>query len=293
MTTSPTWYDVLGVSRDATPEEIKAAWRASTDRFEPGSGSGQFRMFNEAADVLLDPDRRAAYDVSLADDARTAPTVSLSEGHRPAGEEAPPPAPVFAGAEDVERPGRRVPRRRSRSAGPQATVDIRRAASRRAVLLTSLLAVLTVAALVAAAFLGLKVRTDARVAAARDEAPAAAERAAKAILSYDYRTLPADRSRASAYLTPAFRTKYLKNFTLLEKQKDGTPGAAIQTKTAVTSSVLGSGVMDAEDGVARVLVYVNQVSTRPGKDPQIFQNRVAMTMEKDGNRWLVADLKSY
>jgi Mce-associated membrane protein len=51
--------------------------------------------------------------------------------------------------------------------------------------------------------------------------------------------------------------------------------------------------MDAEDGVARVLVYVNQVSTRPGKDPQIFQNRVAMTMEKDGNRWLVADLKSY
>jgi Mce-associated membrane protein len=295
MTTSPTWYDVLGVSRDATPDEIKAAWRTSTDRFEPGSGSGQFRMFNEAADVLLDPDRRAAYDVSLVGDARTAPTVSLSEGHRPAGEEPPPPppAPVLAGAEDVERPGRRLPRRRTRSAWPQATPAVRRPASRPAVLLTSLLAVLTVAALVAAAFLGLKVRTDARVAAARDEAPAAAERAAKAVLSYDYRTLPADRKRASAYLTPAFRTEYLKNFTLLEKQKDGTPGAAIQTKTAVTSSVLGSGVMDAEDGVARVLVYVNQVSTRPGKDPQIFQNRVAMTMEKDGNRWLVADLKSY
>ena len=71
--TNPTWYDVLGVSHDATPAEIKAAWRNATDKFEPGSGSGQFRMFNEAADVLLDPDRRAAYDRSLgADRARAA-----------------------------------------------------------------------------------------------------------------------------------------------------------------------------------------------------------------------------
>ena len=55
QTPNPTWYDVLGVSRDASPAEIKAAWRHATDKFEPGSGSGQFRMFNEAADVLLDP----------------------------------------------------------------------------------------------------------------------------------------------------------------------------------------------------------------------------------------------
>ena len=64
-TPNPTWYDVLGVPRDASSAEVKAAWRSSTDKFEPGSGSGQFRMFNEAADVLLDPDRRAAYDASL------------------------------------------------------------------------------------------------------------------------------------------------------------------------------------------------------------------------------------
>ena len=39
-----------------------------------------------------------------------------------------------------------------------------------------------------------------------------------------------------------------------------------------------------------MLVFVNQVSKRPGGDPQIFQNRVAMTMEKDGDRWLVDNL---
>ena len=56
------------------PTEIKAAWRNATDKFEPGSGSGQFRMFNEAADVLLDPERRAAYDASLDAERRCQPT---------------------------------------------------------------------------------------------------------------------------------------------------------------------------------------------------------------------------
>ena len=51
---TPTWYDILGVTPEATPEEIKAAWRNATDKFEPGTGGSQFRMFNEAADVLLD-----------------------------------------------------------------------------------------------------------------------------------------------------------------------------------------------------------------------------------------------
>ena len=159
--------------------------------------------------------------------------------------------------------------------------------------MAAVLALLTVAAIVLAVFFGLKLRTEGQVADARDEAPAAAERAAKAVLAYNYKTLPADRRRASAYLTDGFRKKYLKNFSLLEKQKDGTPGAAVQTKTVVTSAVLGSGVMDAQADRVRVLVYVNQVSTRPGRDPQIFQNRAAMTMEKVGDRWLVDDLKSY
>ena len=78
---NPTWYDVLGVSRDASPAEIKAAWRNATDKFEPGSGSGQFRMFNEAADVLLDHERREAYDASLDADqtGRPAPPADAAE----------------------------------------------------------------------------------------------------------------------------------------------------------------------------------------------------------------------
>src|SRR3954468_2995659 len=89
-TPGPTWYDVLGVSRDADSEEIRAAWRAATDKFEPGSGSGQFRMFNEAAEVLLDPTRRAAYDESLG---APAPPVAVSQDAGPDAADTPPPPP--------------------------------------------------------------------------------------------------------------------------------------------------------------------------------------------------------
>jgi Mce-associated membrane protein len=193
----------------------------------------------------------------------------------------------------AERRRERADRRAARAAGAASSTESFEPASRTLGLTVLILALLTVTAVVVAGYFGLKVRDNARVADARDEAPAAAERAAKAILAYDYRQLPADRKRASVYLTPGFRKEYLENFTLLEKQKDGTPGAAVQTKTVVSAAVLGSGVMDADADAARVLVYVNQTSTRPDRDPQIFQNRVALTMEKDGNRWLVDDLKSY
>ena len=48
---NPTLYDILGVSEDATREEIRKAWRDAADRFEPGEGGStkQFRLFNEAA----------------------------------------------------------------------------------------------------------------------------------------------------------------------------------------------------------------------------------------------------
>ena len=301
---NPTWYDVLGVPRDAPPEVIKAAWRNATDKFEPGSGSGQFRMFNEAADVLLDPERRAAYDATLNADQAQAQSVdqSMDRAAVEAEEIAQPAAPQIEESTDetdvqpktdskAERRRQRAERRDRKSEAVSAAPP--ELASRRAGILMIVLALLTVAALVAAGFFALQVREDAQIADARDEAPGAAETAAKAILSYDYRRLPTDRKRAKEFLTTEYQKDYERTFKLLEEQKDGTAGAAIQTKTSVSASVLGSGVMDADSDTARVLVFVNQVSNRPGRDPQVFQNRVAMTMKQVEDRWLVDNLKSY
>jgi Mce-associated membrane protein len=291
---SPTWYDVLGVSRDATPEEIKAAWRQATDRFEPGSGSGQFQMFNRAADVLLEPERRRAYDEALEAEAGASPLAPVPAEPREVPETAAGPEPE---QEDRPRPrrGRRRVALRGRAADTLRTPGgrfVSALGSLNIVALTAL-AVITVLVVAGAAVAGTKVREESQLVEARSDAPPAAERAAEALFSYDYRSLPADRIRAKRYLAGSFAQKYLKNFDALEKQKDGSPGLAVQTKAVVTASSQGSGVVDAGADKARVLVFVNVVSRKAEGDPQIFQNRVAMTMRKDGDRWLVSNVNSY
>lgn len=60
----PDFYEILGVSRDATPEEIRAAWRSMTRTAHPdvGGSAGLFRLIMQASEVLLDPSRRVEYD---------------------------------------------------------------------------------------------------------------------------------------------------------------------------------------------------------------------------------------
>ncbi len=62
------YYDLLGVSKDASATEIKKAYRKRAKELHPDSNSdnpnaeAQFKEVNEAHDVLKDPDKRAAYD---------------------------------------------------------------------------------------------------------------------------------------------------------------------------------------------------------------------------------------
>ena len=62
------YYEVLGVSRNAAPEEIKAAYRALAVKYHPDRNPGNpeaeehFKEAAEAYAVLSDPDKRAHYD---------------------------------------------------------------------------------------------------------------------------------------------------------------------------------------------------------------------------------------
>src|SRR5690606_18855813 len=61
------FYNILGVGRDATPDDIKRAYRSLARRWHPDHNRGpdaeaRFKDITEAYRILSDPDERARYD---------------------------------------------------------------------------------------------------------------------------------------------------------------------------------------------------------------------------------------
>src|SRR6185436_3739348 len=62
------FYDILGVTRKATSDELKSAYRKKAKELHPDRNPGdakseqQFKELNEAYDILRDDQKRAAYD---------------------------------------------------------------------------------------------------------------------------------------------------------------------------------------------------------------------------------------
>src|ERR1035437_4634713 len=61
------YYEVMGVARDATPEQIKHAYRQLARKHHPDVNKAKdaevrFKELGEAYAVLKDPEKRAAYD---------------------------------------------------------------------------------------------------------------------------------------------------------------------------------------------------------------------------------------
>jgi curved DNA-binding protein len=57
-------YNILGVAKNATPEEIKKAYRKLASQHHPDKGgdTAQFQKIQEAYAILSDPDKRKSYD---------------------------------------------------------------------------------------------------------------------------------------------------------------------------------------------------------------------------------------
>src|ERR687896_96879 len=68
MAAKQDYYELLGIKRDAKPEEIKKAYRRLARKYHPDVNPGdkaaeeRFKLMSEAHDVLSDPKKRTVYD---------------------------------------------------------------------------------------------------------------------------------------------------------------------------------------------------------------------------------------
>ena len=266
---TPNWYDVLDVDQGASTDEIRDAWRAAIADLTPADR--RFRLYNQAGEVLLDPERRAAHDADLAAE-QSWSASPVGEGRDEAVPPATPAAPVAPG-----------------EAPPEADTTPADAGRRRFPVVPTWS--LAVAGVLAALVAGLTVYllnqpSEEDVAASVASARGAAERAVVPLLSYDYRELDQTEQAAHDVMTSDYRERYDQLFAVIEEN-------APSTRTVVRAEMVAAAVVRADDAGDRVevLVFVDQARTnRAESEPEVFRNQARLTMQRVDGEWLVDDV---
>ena len=256
-------------SQGASTDEIRDAWRAAIADLTPADR--RFRLYNQAGEVLLDPERRAAHDADLA------------------AEQPRPPARPASGVtrRPRRRPGRPVatPARRRREADAARRPAVagspwcRPGRSAVAGVLAALVAGLTV-------YLRNQ-PSEEDVDGRRSPAPAVPPSGRSVpLLSYDYRELDQTEQAAHDVMTSDYRERYDQLFAVIEEN-------APSTRTVVRAEKVAAAVVRADDAGDRVevLVFVDQARTnRAESEPEVFRNQARLTMQRVDGEWLVDDV---
>ncbi|MCX4820220.1 hypothetical protein OG883_09935 [Streptomyces sp. NBC_01142] len=162
---------------------------------------------------------------------------------------------------------------------------------RRRALVSAVLALVVVAGLVVVAVLGREYGDGRRADRARVQALAAAQKAAPAVLSYDYRHLDRDFAAARGHLTGSFRDEYRKTTTTVVAPTAGKYHGVVRA-TVVKPPVGGApaaSVVSASPDRAVVLLFVNQVTrSTQVSAPRVDLNRVRMTLTLTSGGWKVS-----
>ena len=257
---SATWYDVLGVDPEATSDEIRDAWKQAIADLEPTDR--RFRACNQAAEVLLDPERRAAYDAELAAVApsQSEPAVEPAVEPELASEPWTEPAPA-----PTDRGPAWVPSNR---------------------LLIGLAALAAIVAVLAAVVQFVVDPPAEDVEDSIREARDAAADAMPVLFTYNYKTAEVDRDQALRRTTGCFHDQ------LEEVWDEAILPNIEEAKGTATSTLVTTGVVRASDGGDRVdiVVVLDSETSNVAVSNEERQTFTVTMVDEDGD-WLVEDVK--
>lgn len=299
-------YDLLDVPENATATEIRAAWKAAIADLDPTDR--RFRAYNDAAGVLLDPEKRAAYDLELAAErdeqpSDDAPADTPVDAGAPV-DAGPAPVPTVEPAKKERRASEvdpvEEPAPTSKPAAAAPTPD-RQGPPTWALAAATALAVLSVALLVVVLSWPGSLGGDSPAAkedqaAAAEEAGvsarAAADSAIPVVLGYDYRTLDQDFAEAEELLTDEFAEKRTALFDQQAESGLTLREQVVKDKVVVQAAVAATGLtrVSSDGEQATVVVYVNQDSQKGKQTPRSLKMWATLSMVADGDDWLLDDI---
>lgn len=291
--TSPTWYDLLDVEPDAATDDIRAAWKSAIADLDPTDR--RFRTLNEAAAVLLDEKKRAAYDAELAaleEDLEAGEAADVEDeapadasDDEPADEE---PADEEPDAEAAEATGRTLPLLPTWALIAAGVLALAAVIAAGVVFFgqekVATVSNNNVTTSVVEGAVGKQITRNHKLLVEEQGAEAleAAKKAAVPLLSYDYSKMDESKSKAHAVMTKDYREDYDRLFAVLV---DNVP----ETKTVVkTLAPVDAGVIRVSEDTVQILVLVDrQVTNAQRSTPIGYQEYAMLTMAKVGDEWLV------
>lgn len=302
-------YDLLNVDESATPEEIRAAWKAAIADLEPSDR--RFRAYNDAAGVLLDDGKRASYDAGLAEERAEAEDVAEAEAVVDAEDDAvrsnrslqtddvvedgdddgnetaeeAKTGPVGQGQDDRDATSDAEPREPSTGPTKGTLIGVGVAAGLAVLLAIWVLTLTGVRA-------DVSPREVAERAASQDKATleveSAAEQLVAPVLSYNHQTMDEDLERLKGYVTSQMAEKQARAWPDLtaEAQAQEIVVQATATGTALTR-------VDPDGKRATVVVFIDQDVTKKSNEEFVLQMWATMSLvrdDSDNGRWLLDDI---
>jgi Mce-associated membrane protein len=149
---------------------------------------------------------------------------------------------------------------------------------------TMFLALLATACVVMAGaciYLWHQTTQDHAVERAREDARAAAQSEAKDLLSYNFRTLDYDLSKAKSEMTSGMAKSFSDYWQIFRPSVE-------KSQTQALTQIQVTGVTDATPTRVEVVLFVKMISVNAAhKEPQVDTSWPRLEMQKVGKKWLI------